>query len=200
MSHVGVYLAVPSPIHRLPAGVKLVGLAAAALGSLLIRQWWHVAVVLGVVILLYAVARVPWRVALGQIAPLLWMIAAIAVFQVIVAGWERSVVVTGGLTGLIMLASLLSLTTRTSELVDVVVRAARPLRHLGVDPERVGLLVSLTTRAIPLIVTLARQVREAQIARGAAWSARAFVIPLVVRSLRQADRLAEALTARGLDD
>jgi biotin transport system permease protein len=43
-------------------------------------------------------------------------------------------------------------------------------------------------------------VRHAQVARGATASPTAFVVPLVVRSLRHADRLADALVARGIDD
>lgn len=38
----------------------------------------------------YALARIPVRLAVTQLRPLLWMLAIIAVFQVIVAGWERA--------------------------------------------------------------------------------------------------------------
>ena len=41
---------------------------------------------------------------------------------------------------------------------------------------------------------------DAQRARGSAASPRAFAVPLVVRSLRHAEQLGDALAARGLDD
>ncbi len=71
---------------------------------------------------------------------------------------------------------------------------------VGVDPERIGLLLSLGIRSVPVVVGLAEEVREAQLARGLGMSPRAFAVPLVVRSLRHADALGEALAARGVDD
>jgi biotin transport system permease protein len=47
---------------------------------------------------------------------------------------------------------------------------------------------------------LAAEVREARAARGAERSVRAFAVPLVIRALQHADRLGEALAARGVDD
>jgi len=187
-------------VHRLPAGTKLILLVLAAIGVLALRQPWQVAVVLALTALLYATARIPWRTALEQVRPLLWFLLALGLFQVVVAGWQRAVVVVGGMLGLVLLATLVSLTTRTTAMVDVVVRWLGPLRRVGVDPERVGLLVALGIRSVAVIIELAREVRQAQLARGASSSPLAFIVPLVLRSLRHADRLAEALVARGVED
>lgn len=200
MSALAVYLPRDSLVHRLPAGTKLVCLVLAAAATFALSRPWQVVLALGVVALLYRVARVPWRTALDQIRPLGWFLGALAVFQVVVAGWERAVVVAGGMLGLVLLAALVSLTTRTTAIVDVVVRRARPFRRLGVDAERIGLLVALGIRSVPVVIELARDVRQAQLARGAGSSPLAFIVPLVIRSLRHADRLADALVARGVDD
>jgi biotin transport system permease protein len=189
-----------SVVHRAPAGAKLLLLAVAAMGTVFLRQPWQVAVLGAVVAALYALAGIGWRTALSQVRPLLWFALGLGALQVLVSGWERAVVVVGGLLGLVLLASLVTLTTRTSAIVDAVVVAAGPLRRVGFDPERVGLLVALAVRAVPVVVDLAREVRHAQVARGATASPVAFVVPLVVRSLRHADRLADALVARGIDD
>jgi biotin transport system permease protein len=50
-----------------------------------------------------------------------------------------------------------------------------------------------------LVETLA-EARDARRARGLERSARALLVPVVVRTMRQADRLGEALVARGVDD
>ena len=121
-------------------------------------------------------------------------------FHTLVTGWQRAFVVVGVICALVLLAGLVTLTTRTTDLVDAVVAASRPLRFLGVDPERVGLLLTLGVRCVPVVVGLAEQVREAQLARGLSSSPRAFAVPLLVRSLRHADALGEALVARGVDD
>jgi biotin transport system permease protein len=113
---------------------------------------------------------------------------------------RTAVVVTGSLLLAVAAAGLVTLTTRTQDLLDAVVAALRPLRRVGVDPERVGLLLALTIRSVPVLVGLAGDVRDARRARGAERSVRAFAVPLVIRAVRHADRLGEALAARGVDD
>lgn len=200
MVTLGLYRPGTSVVHRLPAGAKLLLLAVVGAGSIFVRDPWQVAAALGVVGCLYLAAEMSPRDLWAQIRPLWWVILLLGVFHVLVNGWARAVVVVGVLVGLVLLAALVTLTTRTTALIDVVVRVLGPLRVVGVDPDRVGLLLSLGIRSVPVVVGLAAEVREAQLARGLGASPRAFAVPLVVRSLRHADALGEALAARGLDD
>ncbi|GGF33765.1 cobalt ABC transporter [Marmoricola endophyticus] len=187
-------------LHRLPAGAKLATLVVAGVVSIFLRTPWSVGGALVVTLALYAAAGLGPLVLWRQVRPLLWLLVVLAAFHLLVSGWQRAVVVVGVILVLVLLAALVTLTTRTTELVDVVVRVARPLRRIGVDPERVGLLLGLGIRSVPVVVGLAGEVREAQLARGLGSSPRAFAVPLLVRTLRHADRLGDALAARGVDD
>ena len=200
MSTIGLYLPGASVLHRAPAGAKLVALVLAGAASVFLDEVWQLVAALGVVTVGYGVAGIPLRTAVAQLRPLVWVAGVAAVFHVLVNGWERAVVVLGVIALLVLLAALVTLTTRTTDLVDALVAACRPLRRVGVDPERVGLLLALGIRCVPVVVGLAEQVREAQRARGLGASPRAFVVPLIVRSLRHADALGEALVARGVED
>lgn len=200
MTPLGLFVPGSSVVHRTPAGAKLAVLLAAGVGVVFVDQPWQVLVALGVVLVLYGAADLPVRVALRQLRPLAWIGAFTAVFHLLVNDWQRAVVVVGVLAVLVLLAALVTLTTRTTDLVDAVVAACGPLRVLRVDPERVGLMLALGIRCVPVVVGLAAEVRDAQRARGLTASPRAFAVPLLVRSLRHADALGEALTARGLDD
>jgi biotin transport system permease protein len=200
VSPLGLYVPGSSPVHRVPAGTKLLVMVAAGAASVFVHRPWEVAVGLGVVVLGYLLAGLSLRVVGGQLRPLVWIGGCTAAFHLVVNGWERALVVVGVLAALVLLAALVTLTTRTADLVDAMVTACRPLRPVGVDPERVGLVVALGIRCVPVVVGLAEEVREAQRARGLAASPRAFAVPLIVRSLRHADALGEALMARGLDD
>src|SRR5690606_32921130 len=138
----GLYHPGHSVLHRLPAGAKLLAVAALILAlTLWIRQPWQVLPALALAVLAYAAARIPPRLAVVQLRPLVWMLAIIAAFQVLVAGWERAVVICGSLLVAVALAALVTLTTRTTEMLDAIVRAARPLARVGVDPDRVGLVL-----------------------------------------------------------
>jgi biotin transport system permease protein len=196
----GLYLPGTSVVHRVRAGHKLLVMLAAGAGSVFLDELWQVGLALLLVATGYTVARIPLRTALSQLRPLVWVAGAAAVFHVVVSGWERAAVVLGVLAMLVLLAALVTLTTRTTAMVDAIVAACRPLRRLGVDAERVGLMLALGVRSVPVVVGLAEEVREAQLARGLSASPRAFAVPLIVRSLRHADALGEALVARGVED
>lgn len=197
---IGLYREGDSLLHRLPAGIKLAGLLLTGLASPFVRSPLVTATALAVVLAGYALARMPLRVMLQMMRPLLFVMVPLALFQTVVAGWQRAVVIVGVLVALVLLANLVTLTTRTSDLIDVVVRVCGPLRRVGVSPERVGLMLQLAIRAVPLVVDLGQRVREAQHARGLAASPRAFAVPLIVGALRRADAMGDALAARGLDD
>ncbi len=196
----GLYRPGTSLLHRATAGSKLAGMLLAGVTSIFVEQAWQVGLAFLAILAGFLLARIPLMTALRQVRPLIWIAAFVGVFHVIVNGWERAVVVVGVIVALVLLASLVTLTTRTTDMVDAVVRVLRPLRRLGVHPERVGLLLALGIRSVPVVVTLAREVRDAQRARGLTASPRAFAVPLIVRSLRHADALGEALVARGADD
>ncbi len=55
-------------------------------------------------------------------------------------------------------------------------------------------------RSVPVIGAAAREVADARRARGLERSVRALAVPLVVRTVRHAERTGEALAARGFDD
>lgn len=200
MTTLGLYVPGRSWLHRLPAGVKLTALLVFGLGSVLLTAPWQVATGLVVIGALFASAGIPVRRALSQVRPLLWTLAVLAGFHVLTDGWVRAVMVVGTITLLVLLAGLVTLTTRTSAIVDAIVRACGPLRQLGVDPDRVGLMLALGIRSVPVIIDLAGEIREAQRARGLESSARAFAVPLLVRSVGHAQALGDALVARGIDD
>jgi biotin transport system permease protein len=200
MSSLGLYLPRESPVHRMRAGTKLLLMLLAGAGSVFLDHPWQVVVAIGLVLTAYLLAGLSLHLAAKQVRPLVWIVGAVATFHVIVNGWERAAVFVGVIVSLILLAALVTLTTRATDMVDAVVRAIGPLRRVGVQPERVGLLLALGIRSVPVVVSLAEEVRDAQRARGLTASPLAFAVPLIVRSLRHADDLGDALVARGVDD
>ncbi|MFF3226630.1 energy-coupling factor transporter transmembrane component T family protein [Nocardia suismassiliense] len=198
---IGLYRPGDSLLHRLPAGVKLLLLIASIVAAtVLVRSPIQVGMVGVVVAGLFALARIPFGVAVAQLRPMVWMLLIIAVFQVLITSPARAVVVCGVLLISVALAALVTLTTRVTDLLNTVTRALGPLRRLGVDPERVGLLLALAIRCVPLLAGIVHEVGEARRARGLQWSMTALVTPVLVRALRTADAMGDALAARGVDD
>ncbi|MEU1960207.1 energy-coupling factor transporter transmembrane protein EcfT [Nocardia sp. NPDC019255] len=198
---IGLYLAGDSPLHRIPAGVKLALLLVSIVATAVFVRTPAQVLAVGVVVAgLFAVAGIPWRVAVAQLRPLVWMLVFIAVFQVLITSPARAAVVCGVLVVSVALAALFTLTTRVTDMLDAVTRWLGPLRRVGVDPERIGLLLALAIRCVPLLAGIVRDVAEARRARGLQWSMTALVTPVLVRALRTADAMGDALAARGVDD
>lgn len=200
MSSLGLFVPGSSPVHRVPAGAKLLTMLAAGAGSVFVDVPWQAGLAVLLVLVGYLTAGLSLRLAGRQVRPLVWILGFVAVFHIWSSGWERAAVFVGVIVSLVLLAALVTLTTRTTAMVDAVVRGLGPLRRVGVKPERVGLLLALGIRSVPVVVSLAEEVRDAQRARGLTASPRAFAVPLIVRSLRHADALGDALVARGVDD
>jgi biotin transport system permease protein len=197
---IGLYRPGTSLVHRAPPGLKLLLLTAGALTLVLLRTPLATVVACLVVVGAYRVAELPVTELLDQVRPLRWVVVVLVPFQWWTAGWRAAVVVVGTMVALVAAAGLVTLTTRMTALLDLLEVLLRPLRRVGVQPERVSLLLALTIRAVPVLVGTLSDVRDARRARGLERSPRALLVPVVLRTMRHADRLGEALVARGVDD
>lgn len=196
---IGVFHPGTSLVHRTPALAKLGLLAVivtvvALQGSLM----WLGAASVFVAVLLLA-ARVPFALLWRQIVPILWVLAFAVPVQVIFGGWEAAAVMAVRLVLAVALAAIYTLTTPVTATLDAMQSLLRPFRR-WIDADRVGLALALTIRCVPLLAELVREVLEARKARGAEGSLLALAVPVIVRALRTAEHLGEALTARGFDD
>jgi biotin transport system permease protein len=200
-----LYVPRASPVHRMPAGWKLLALAGL---SVLVFAVPTLPVVLGaltaVVVLGLGVARLPVAVLGRQVRAVLWLLVALFVMHAVLTD-----VLTGALTvlrllTLVLAAAVVTATTRVTAMVAVIERICRPLQWVGVRPARIGLVISMALRFIPLITERADRIREAQAARGGSTrSLRGLAtttVPLLVQVLQLAHTVSEALDARGADD
>jgi biotin transport system permease protein len=191
-------------LHRMPAGPKILLLLAVALAvSLLPSLWWAAAVAAAVSILAYALAglgdgMLGMRELARQVVALRWVIVITVAGQLVFLGPQAAVSNTARVVAAIVLAALLVLTTRVTAMLDAVERGLRPLDRLHIDPQRVALLLTVTLSTVPVLARLARDVRDAQRARGGRAHLHVFVVPFLIVALKHADELGDALTARGV--
>jgi biotin transport system permease protein len=200
-----LYVPLASPVHRTPAGIKL--LVLVALGVLLFAvPTLPVAAgaLAGVVLVGLVVARLPVALLAGQArAVAVWVVAIVAV-HALVTDWLTGLETALRLLALVLAAAVVTATTRVTAMVAVVERVCAPLRFLGVRPARIGLALAMALRFIPLVAERADRIREAQAARGGSVRGvrglTTIVVPLLVQVLQLAHTVSEALDARGADD
>jgi biotin transport system permease protein len=200
-----LYVPRASPVHRMPAGWKLLALAGLSMLVFAVPTLPMVGgALVAVVALGLVVARLPASLLVRQARAVLWWLVALFVLH-----WLVTDVLTGAVTvlrllALVLAAAVVTATTRVTAMVAVVERVCRPLQWVGVRPARIGLVIAMALRFIPLISERADRIREAQAARGG--SIRGLrgltttVVPLLVQVLQLAHTVSEALDARGADD
>ncbi len=197
---IGVYVAGDSPIHRSRPGAKLAVLLVLTTILVAFPRWEVVTAGAAATALAALAAGLGPRGLARLVWPLRWIVLLLTPVQAVFAGWERAYVVVGGLVVAVTAAAVVSATTRVGDMTDTLTAMLGPLRRIGVDPDRVGLVLALALRAVPVVTEALRLIREARQARGMRLTPDALLAPLLIRTIRHADRVGEALAARGLDD
>ncbi|MEA2741247.1 MAG: biotin transport system permease protein [Acetobacteraceae bacterium] len=185
-----------SPLHRLPPALKLLSLLIAGSTLILVTDWRWLAMLCAAVLLLYAIAGIGWRTVWAQFRPVVALLAVLLVVQVLFGDAVLGVAMVLRFAALILLAALVTLTTRTSDMMAALERALHPLVHIGINPAPISLAISLALRFIPVLGERVTQIREAQRARGLDRNFLALAVPLLVHCLRMSDAVAEAIEAR----
>ncbi|MCF1707270.1 energy-coupling factor transporter transmembrane protein EcfT [Tabrizicola sp. J26] len=189
---------VETALHRMPAGWKLVGLALATLVVVPMTDLRWIAVAAALVVGLYLMQGVAFAKAGARMLWPLWP------FLVVLAVWHA---VTGDLVAgfgialrmltAIAIANLVTMTTRLDDLIAVVERCARPLVRIGLNPRTLAVAIALVIRFTPVLLLRAGQLMEAWRARSPRRPGWQVVAPLALSALDDAERVAEALRARG---
>src|SRR4051794_20986322 len=196
-----LYVPGTTPVHRAPAGLKLAVLALLGLALFATARLVLVAAALVLVLaagLLWA--RLPSRALTSQVrAVWIWLVALFGVHLLVTGPLLGAVAVLRVLT-LVLAAAVVTTTTRMTALVAVIEWLTSPLRVFGVRPARIGLVIAMTLRFIPLVADRAARIREAQAARGDDRLRLVLVVPLLVQVLQMATTVGEALDARGAGD
>ncbi|TAM70535.1 MAG: energy-coupling factor transporter transmembrane protein EcfT [Microbacteriaceae bacterium] len=197
---IALYRPGSSPLHRMPAGIKILLLMAVALAiTLTVSTAWLLVGAAVLVVAGYLISRLGIGELGRQVFVVRWVVAIMLVTQLVFLPWATALLNVGRVVVVLTLAALVTLTTRIADLLDATERGLRPLQRLGVNPRRIGLLLAMTITTIPVVVGFATTIREAQRARGGRLRVWSMAVPLLILSLKHSDDLADALIARGVE-
>lgn len=196
---IGLYHPGRSLLHRMTAGAKVAALLVASLALFFIPSTIFALATVPVAFAIYLSTGAPFRMLVAQLRGPAVLLAIIFAFHAVFGTLADGVLTVARFATLILLASAVTLSTPISKMSELVEWLLGPLRPIGVNPEKVGLAIALAIRFIPLIAEELRHIREAQAARGLATNPLALIVPLVIRTLKVADELADAIEARGYE-
>ncbi|MEX0922435.1 MAG: energy-coupling factor transporter transmembrane component T [Rhodovibrionaceae bacterium] len=182
-------------LRRLPAGLKLLALAAISIGLFFIGDPAILAAILAAVLVL--LAGVGALGLLRTLRPIGFMLLLAFLAHGLLGDWMLGLTVCLRIGTLVLLATLVSASTALSEMLAVLDRLLAPLRWAGVPTRPVGVAIAMTLRFAPMLAQRWRLLGEAWQARSPRRPLWRLVVPFLLSALDDADHAAEALVARG---
>ncbi len=223
---IGHYVPTDSAVHRLDPRAKLLAAGLLTVAMVLANATAIHLGLLAMVLLIAALARIPWRVLLAPLRPLLPVFLVLALFQFLFA---RETGAAGGalvvpsvalrvllalsslvrLVNLVLLVTLLTSATTSSGLSTAIELLLRPLDRIGLPGHELALVGSIALRFMPIFGETLESIMLAQRARGVALEPRSrwkllqnvrtlgnLVVPLFVDLFRRVEELTLAMQAR----
>lgn len=220
----GQYIPGESLIHHLNPRLKILALILILIVLFVLDTFSALAAFLGFALLLFAVAKVPYRYLFRGLRPVFY----IAFFALVIyffftrggvvlfrigfitvesAGVVEGLFIVARLVALVLFSLLVTLTTTPLSLTRGMAYYLKPLRLVGLPTEEVAMIMAVALRFIPTLLEESQRLMRAQLARGAdfetgslfrkAGSLVPLIVPLFVSAFRRADELALAMEARG---
>ncbi len=184
--------------HGWPAGAKLAALCAATLILFSFTALWFQIATLTATLTLYALPG--WAFFKTGMARLriLWpFMALILIWHVGTDDLGNGAVIALRMVSAVGIANLVTMTTKLSQMVDVVTWLTTPLRKIGLKTRNLELGIALVIRFIPVLVEKGQMLAQSWRARSAKRLGWRTIIPFAVLALDDAEHVAEALRARG---
>lgn len=220
----GHYFPSDSLIHRLDPRTKILFILCAMTLFVITHNIIKLVIALGVILFIIWTSKIPFSLVLKNLKPFLWLFLLTIVFHVFLTsqgeamftvplvnaqvtkpGLMNGLIYSFRLGILILLAAMLTLTTSPMEITDALDRLLMPLQKLGISTHEFTMMITLSLRFIPTLLSEADKLQKAQVSRGASFEGNIFqrirsviplIVPLFISVFRRADELALAMDAR----
>ncbi len=219
---IGQFFPGNSILHRLDPRVKLAITFLYIIAIFIPQNWWGLGLASAFMIAAAVVSRLPARLLLKSLKPILPLILLTSVinlfygqgeplwqwwlFRITGQGIVTAVFIAIRILCLIMGTSLLTYTTSPTTLTDALERLLSPLKVLRVPVHDIAMMMTIALRFIPTLIEETDKIMSAQKARGADMESGGLIqrikalipilIPLFVSSFRRAYELATAMECR----
>ena len=221
---IGQYYPGRSVIHRCDPRLKLVATIAYIVVLFVAANPLGIALSLLLLAVLYRVARIPGKMILRSLKPIVPIVIFTAVlnlffvtgqgeplvhfwvFNIYAEGVRYAILLAVRVCALIAGTSLLTYTTSPIVLTDAIENLLRPLNKVHFPVHELAMMMTIALRFIPTLIEETEKIMNAQKARGAMLDTGKFtqrikalvpiLIPLFISAFRRADELAMAMECR----
>ena len=184
-------------LHKVPTGLKIAALLLTSMVLFPIQQSWIQMAILVVVMLLYASLGHGGLHQMTVVRPLRWLLLAIFLLQWWTVDINAALTLVARMISMILLANLVTLSTRMEDMIETIRPCFIPLRIFRVNPNRIAFAISLFIRFVPVLMTTMNALTDAWTARGGGLQRWKLIIPMMLTTLKMSDTVADAIAARG---
>lgn len=186
-------------LHRMPVKPKLFGLMVFGLALYFVDHPLVLGTALVLTALLYRSTGIGLSEGFQRLKPVLFTIGFLAAVNLWLLSPHEALVITLRLVAILFLAAAVTASTTIADFMAAVTDLARPLERLGLlKAADLGLAFGLVLRFVPEIAARYEALKEAHAARGIPVKLSRLLGPLIISTLKDADRIAEAIDARGI--
>ena len=218
----GQYFPAKSVMHRADPRLKICLTIFAIVLIFSSGNFFSLALAVGYILLGMGLSKIPVKLYLKSLKPILFIIVFTAVLNIFYGTGEplwqwgiikitrngllNSLFVSIRIIVLILASSVLTFTTSPTQLTDAIERLLRPLAKLRVPVHEFAMMMTIALRFVPLLLEETDKIMSAQKARGADMESGGLIqrikaltpvlIPLFVSAFRRAFDLATAMESR----
>lgn len=220
----GQYVPGNSILHALDPRIKLLSSLILMVVVFLVHSVLGYLVMLGVLMLLVIISRIPVRYFINGLKPILMLLVLTVSLQVFFTkgieeplfqwwvikiyqeGLVAAIFILLRLVLLVFSSSLLTLTTSPMRLTSAIEFILKPFSYLGLPTAEISMMMTIALRFIPTILEETDRLIKAQSSRGAEFETGnlfkrlqgliPILVPLFISSFRRADDLAIAMESR----
>ena len=220
---IGQYFPGKSFIHNLDARSKIIFTVIFLVLVFVCGNFWALGLVWLFGIVSYLLSRLPVKLVLKSVKPLIPIILLTSVLQLyyvkegnVLLSWEHftitdkgvctAIFITVRILLLLLISSLLTYTTAPTDLTDAIEKLLSPLKIFKIEVHTFAMMMTIALRFIPTLIDEIDRIMSAQKARGADFESGNLLkkvkalfpifVPLFVSAFKRAIELADAMSCR----
>ena len=182
----------------MPAGSKLIALAVISVGIAWINSPAVIAAVTACTLTIYFWPGIGLSKRLANFKGLLPIALVIGLSQYLASNAESAISTLLRFALMMLLADLVTLSTKMQEMMDTLQPAFAPLNRVGIEPKRIAFAISLTIRLVPLLLSQWQTMALAWRARTGRNASLRLIAPYIANLSLMSMHIADAIDARGL--
>ncbi len=221
---IGQYVPGQSYWHKLDPRSKIVATSLFVISSFLFSSWLLMGLLVVLALVALKLTRLPYSYFFKSLRPILFFVGFTFVLQVLFnqqgdllfelgfikvysEGLSLGFFMSLRLVLVVMISTLLTLTTKPTDLTLALESLFGPLKKVNVPVSELALMISIALRFIPTLLEETQKILKAQASRGVDIKEGKFkdkvmqiislLVPLFILSFKRADELANAMEVRG---